>query len=214
MRSQNALIRIIVTILIFCLCLPVIGISEEKDYSYLQDMTVRELRELRDEINKLLGDEPKEDNANSPEAGLLSLLGVPDQAPAQETEYPEDDLEYEGWSYHFVEYKVEKNKATGKKDIRVIFDCTNNSGRANSPHMSIRSEAYQNGIALERPSSLDTQWGSVYEHWWAPDIQSGNTIRVAFVSQLNDSSSDVTFELQNWGISQTKLRKVLSLTGK
>ena len=49
---------------------PVVVMAEKTDYSYLEDMSVKELKELRNEINKILGDNgaPSQDN----EFGVLS----------------------------------------------------------------------------------------------------------------------------------------------
>lgn len=49
--------KIIAILLTLCFVLvPITVFAEGTDYSYLEDMSIKELKELRDEINKLLGD--------------------------------------------------------------------------------------------------------------------------------------------------------------
>ena len=77
--------------------------------------------------------------------------------------------------------------------------------------MTINNAAYQNGIALQLPATYSLNLEGAYDKNTAPAIQPSKTIQVAFVYKLNDPNSDVTFELLNWGISQTRLRKVLEI---
>ena len=50
--------RIVTLMTVVCLtAAPLCVTAEETDYSYLEDMSVRELKELRNEIDKILGDE-------------------------------------------------------------------------------------------------------------------------------------------------------------
>ena len=50
--------RLIALMTVVCLAaVPVSVVAEETDYSYLEDMSVKELKELRDAINEILGDD-------------------------------------------------------------------------------------------------------------------------------------------------------------
>ena len=180
--------------------------GEEKDYSYLEDMTVKELRELRDEINKILGDDDVRETDAGKDRGttIFSFFGN-EEEPLPEGELPTDDLEYKDWRFHYAKYKI-------IGDIIIIFfDCTNNTNRADTVHMTINNAAYQDGIALQPPATYSLNLEGAYDKMLAPAIQPGKTIQVAFVYKLNNPNSDVTFELQNWGISQARLRKVLEI---
>ena len=57
MRTKIRRGSIILVCMMICICIVAAAYGEEKDYSYLENMTVKELRELRDEINKILGDD-------------------------------------------------------------------------------------------------------------------------------------------------------------
>ena len=65
--------RLVALMTAVCLAVaPVSVLAEETDYSYLEDMSVKELKELRDEINKILGDE----GASSSVSEFGSLSGT------------------------------------------------------------------------------------------------------------------------------------------
>lgn len=54
--------------------MPVSVIAEETDYSYLEDMSVKQLKELRDAINKILGEENNTAKSNSTEAEVTEEI--------------------------------------------------------------------------------------------------------------------------------------------
>lgn len=53
-------------------CSPVVTMAEETDYSYLEDMSVKELKALRNAINEILGDEEDVEETESIEVGELT----------------------------------------------------------------------------------------------------------------------------------------------
>ena len=62
--------------LITAACLAVAPVSvfaEETDYSYLEDMSVKELKELRDAINEILGDGGETDNEKTEQKQSIDL---------------------------------------------------------------------------------------------------------------------------------------------
>ena len=203
--------------LLACLCLASPVLAEdatEKDYSYLEDMTVKELKDLRNAINELLGDEEKTEDNKGTSVTLENIFGDPNEEEAESL--PDTDLEYQGWTYHFVDFEKVSNRQTGEIDIVVYFDCTNNSKKASSVHMAIQAKAYQNGIGLKAPSFADSsdclKWdANTYGESFGPEIQPGNTIRTGFRFQLDSQASDVTFELLNWGFSVPRLRRIISI---
>ncbi len=66
--------------LLISVCLfviPVTAFAEEADYSYLEDMSVKELKALRDAINEILGDEDSFENSEPSEWEYLDAESEP-----------------------------------------------------------------------------------------------------------------------------------------
>ena len=83
--------------------------------------------------------------------------------------------------------------------------------------MTAQANAYQNGMQLKTPSKYVSKWKDeetgdyIYANSGSSSIQPGYTIRTAFIYQLEELNSDVTFELSTWGFSKVKLRKIIEL---
>ena len=205
---KKRILAILLTICALSVQGTVFAEETEKEYAYLEDMSIKELRELRSAINKLLGDE-EEVSVTSVHTEQSVDKETQTESVKEVKEIPSDDLTYSGWEIHLTDYKVKHNGQTGGDDIVFHFNCTNNSSNTGGVGHLLSATAFQNGIGLHAPSIYMGDVGDVDRY---TRIQPGTTVSVAFAFQLYNKEDDVTLELNSNGLfSSVQLRKVVEL---